>query len=98
MHLPLAISDMLEIEEYLAQHSTNAADRFVDDLGERTAALLEYPFMNPIYEDDPFFRRMVLGDYLLFYNVDEKRKLVIIHRIFHHSKDINRRILVYKKQ
>ncbi|MDR0220163.1 MAG: type II toxin-antitoxin system RelE/ParE family toxin [Lachnospiraceae bacterium] len=35
---------------------------------------------------------MVVGDYLLFYSVDEKRKLVIVHRIFHSSRDIRQQM------
>jgi plasmid stabilization system protein ParE len=54
------------------------------------------PLSCPAYEEDPFFRRMVLGDYLLFYSVDEGRKLVTIHRIFHHARDIKRLMAEYQ--
>jgi len=36
---------------------------------------------------------MIVNDYLLFYSVDEKRQLAIIHRIFHPSRDISRQML-----
>jgi len=46
-----------------------------------------------VYEKDPFFRRMVIDDYVLFYSVDEKRNLVLMHRIFHHSRNIDHEMI-----
>jgi len=81
---------MLQIEDYLNEYSPIAADRFADELEKRVESLKTHPFIYQAYEKDPFFRRMVFDDYLLFYSVDEIRQLVVIHHIFHHSKDINR--------
>ena len=86
-YMPLAIKDFLEIEEYLNAFSQTAADKFTEALKKQTDILTEHPFIYPVYERDSFFRRMVLGDYLLFYSVDDKRKLAIMHRIFHHSRN-----------
>ena len=86
-YLPEAIDEMLKIENYLYEHSPSAADRFAEALEERTDSLAEYPLMCQVYDKDPFFRRMVIDDYLLFYSVDERRELVVIHHIFHHSQD-----------
>jgi len=93
LYLPSAIDDSLEIEDYLNLHSPTAADTFIDDLEERGTALTKHPYMYPVYEDDSFFRRMIFGDYVAFYSVDEKRNLIIIHRIFHHSRDIKPNML-----
>ena len=92
-HLPEAIDDIFAIEEYLNRHSPDAAERFIETLGERITSLADRPFLWPVYERDPFFRRMMLDDYVLFYSVDEKRNLVVIHRIFHHSRNINQEML-----
>jgi len=86
-YLPEAIDEMLKIENYLYEHSPAAADRFAETLEERTDSLAQHPLMCQVYDKDPFFRRMVIGDYLLFYSVDERRELVVIHHIFHHSQD-----------
>jgi len=88
-HLPKAINDIFDIEEYLNQHSPVAADRFTETFDERTANLVNYPFLWPVYEKDSFFRKMVIDDYVLFYSVDETRSLVVIHRIFHYSRNID---------
>ena len=39
-------------------------------------------------EVDPFYRRMVVGDYNLFYSVNDQKKIVTVHRIFHHSRNV----------
>ena len=47
--------------------------------------------MHEIYQDDTFFRRAVVDDYLVFYNVDEIEEIeeiVGIYRILHGSKDL----------
>jgi len=89
VHLPEAIDDIFTIEEYLNQHSLTAADRFIETLDQRAASLADYPYLWPAYEKDPFFRRMAIDDYVLFYSVDEKRNLIVIHRIFHHLRNID---------
>jgi plasmid stabilization system protein ParE len=55
--------------------------------------LEDTPYMYPPYEEDSFFRRMVVGDYILFYSVDEVRNIIPIHRIFHHSRNVTRQML-----
>jgi len=93
--LDAAEQDINNIEEYLAQYSRNAVRRFFDHMKERIRSLRTMPFSCPEYELDPFFRRMVLGDYVLFYSVDEKDKLVIVHRIFHYTRNVARYMQEY---
>ena len=89
-----AEADMDAIEEYLSQYYESTVRNFFEKL-KKQVLMLEYtPYMCQEYEEDNFFRRMVVGDYLLFYSVDEARKLVIVHRIFHHSRNISRQILL----
>ena len=52
-YLPSAETDILEIDVYLHENSPFAADKFADCIEKSTKALLSYPFMFPIYEDDP---------------------------------------------
>ena len=89
-----ARQDMREIAEYLAQFYASTARKFSAKLEKKVASLEDMPYSCPAYEDDPYFRRMIVGDYLLFYSVDEKRQLVVIHRIIHAKRDINRQMLV----
>jgi addiction module RelE/StbE family toxin len=88
--------DVKEIVAYLAQFYANTARNFKAKLVERVNALKDMPLSCPVYVEAPFFRRMVLGDYLLFYDVDEKKNLVTIHRIFHHARDSRRLMTEYQ--
>jgi len=88
--------DMDSIEEYLSQYYASTVRDFFEKMKKQVFMLENTPYMCPTYEDDPFFRRMVVGDYLLFYSVDETRNLVLVHRIFHHSRNISRQLLSYR--
>ena len=92
-----AEQDMDDIEEYLSQYYESTVRNFFVKLKKKVFMLEETPYMYPAYEEDPFFRRMVVGDYLLFYSVDEARSLVVIHRIFHSSRSVNQQILCVRR-
>jgi len=85
--------DMDAVEEYLSQFYASTVRNFFNKLKKQVFMLEETPYMCQAYEDDPFFRRMVVGDYLLFYSVDEIHFYVRIHRIFHQSQNIIRQLL-----
>ena len=92
-YLGEAKQDMKEIAEYLCQYYASTARNFSSKLKGQVRTLKDTPYMYPAYGDDPYFRRMVVDDYLLFYSVDEKRRLVVVHRVFHASRDLSRQIL-----
>ena len=91
-----AKADIDDIEEYLSQFYASTVRNFFDKLKKQVFMLEDTPYMCPVYEEDPFFRRMVVGDYLLFYSVDEARNLVPVHRIFHHSRNVSRQLLTHR--
>ena len=97
MFLEDAETDMDGIDEYLCQFSERTADKFIAQVESQTLLLEENPYMCQIYEADPFYRRMVVGDYNLFYSVNEQMKQVIVHRVFHHSRNVSRQLLRHRK-
>ena len=88
-----AEQDLDCILEYLSGYYESTVQNFFAKLEKQVSMLEDTPYICPKYDDDPFFRRMVIDNYLLFYSVDEHRELVIIHRIFHHSRNISMQIL-----
>jgi plasmid stabilization system protein ParE len=82
--------DMRDIAAYLSQFYASTARNFSAKLKKQARMLKTQPYMYQAYEEDPYFRRMVIDDYLLFYSVDDERQLVDIHRIIHASRDINK--------
>jgi len=87
-YLPETASDRNEIKAYLAKYYESTAKFFFALLKEKITRLMEFPYSCPIYEDDPDYRKLVVGNYLVFYMVNEEEKTVEIHRIFHDSRDI----------
>ena len=88
-----AETDMDNIEEYLSSYYSSTVQDFFDVLEKQVFMLEDTPYMCQVYEEDSFFRRMVVGDYMLFYSVDETGNMVLIHRIFHHSRNVNMKLL-----
>ena len=88
-YLDAAKLDVKEITSYLAQFHAKSARNFKEKLTNQVNLLKSTPYICEAYERDPFFRRMVVGDYCLFYSVDEHNKLVMVHRALHHSRNAN---------
>jgi len=91
--LPDADRDMDDIAEYLSKFYPNTARNFFAQLKKQLQLLETMPLMYPAYDADPFFRKMIINDYLLFYSVDEKRTLITVHRIFHSKRNISQQII-----
>ena len=89
-YLPSAQADILQIDAYLYEHSPAAADKFAESIERLTDTLLQHPFMFPVYEDNPYFRHMVLPyKYRLFYHLDEETGVIKIYRILHGMRDVS---------
>ena len=91
-HMPKIATDLAKIKVYLAQYYTGTFRRFFIPFKEKTARLKDFPYSCPIYEADPDYRKLVVQDYIVLYMVNEGTKTVEIHRIFHGSQDISRRL------
>ena len=50
------------------------------------------PYVCESFIDDPDYRRLVMGDHLVFYMVDEEKKMIEIHRVLHGSRDAKRHL------
>ena len=92
IYLPEALSDQANIKKYLSQFYPGTSQRFFSLLKKKIARLRAYPYSCPVYEDDPDYRKLVVGDYLVFYMVVENAKRVEIHRILHGSRDISQHL------
>ena len=91
-YLPDTVTDRDEIREYLSLYYESTVRNFFILLKEKIAKLKDFPYSCPVYEYDHDYRRLVVGDYLVFYIVNEDAKIVEIHRIFHSSRDIRRHL------
>ena len=87
-----AENDLNCVEEYLSQFYPSTARNFFEKVKKSIDLLSTMPFMYSEYEEDSYFRKMTVNDYLFFYSVDETNKRIIIHRVFHAKRDVSQQI------
>ncbi len=84
----LAEADILEIWDYIADDSIDAADRWVDRLDEQLGLLAEQPMMGRSRDElSPGVRSFPLGRYVIFYAPLDDGIDVI--RVLHGARDVD---------
>ena len=87
--LPGAIEDLNNIYRYYFEESQEraVADKITDEIEAAILRLEVYPKSNPVSRDKRLakkrYRKLIIGNYIALYKIDEKAKLVTVARIFH---------------
>ena len=95
-----AADDLSDIISYISGELCNpqAAERFYNNVNEKLGLLREHPHMFPFHHDKKLnaegLRFAVIGNYLMFYLVDDDNSVVSIARILYGRQDIQ---FVFKK-
>ena len=95
-YLPVARKDMLEIVRYIGRELQNpdAASRLAVELVNAAEGILEFPYATPAYHPiRPLkreYRKILVRNFLMFYWIDEEKKLVTIARVVYAKQDYNR--------
>ena len=76
------------IKTHLDQYSTSAAKRLFGKIKTKLEIVKDNPYIYREYERRPQFRVMVVDDYLVFYKVNESKKIIEVHRILNGMMDI----------
>ena len=92
-YLPLAEDDLDTLTSYLSRFYPGTSVRVLSEMESRIAHLREHPLMCEEYANDPFYRRLVVLDYLVFYHVNEHDETVDIHRVLRGAMDIGKHLL-----
>jgi len=87
--LSIAENDINEICKYLSQFYPGTPGKFLNALNEVFTNLSFNPNMYPVYEYNKEYRRIVTGDYLVFYKIDKENNLVRVYRILHGKQNIS---------
>ncbi len=74
---PLAINDLEEIGDFIAQDNPTRAVTFVDELITTVEKLIKYPESGPLAEENPIFRQITNQGYRLIYQLRSKKILII---------------------
>ncbi|GHV73206.1 hypothetical protein AGMMS49940_05080 [Spirochaetia bacterium] len=88
-----AVADLDSIITYSSQFYPSTPKKFLDALEKVKLNLQDMPYMYPVYEKQPIYRKVVVLNYLVFYTVDDGKRLVNIHRILPGAWDIGRHLL-----
>jgi len=80
--------DTTAIETYLAACDVSPEVVLAPIAARITKDLTEFPYMYPVCQFDERFRQMPVKSYLVLYHVDEEKRLVEIHHIWHGKRNI----------
>lgn len=82
-----ALQDLIEIGDYLAQNSMQAAAHLINDLYKTCKLLAEYPALGrERHELTPELRSLAHGEYVIFYRIVDRDTLIA--RVLHGRRDI----------
>jgi plasmid stabilization system protein ParE len=93
-HTEQSYDDLDGIIEYISEKlfDPQAAERFYNNVAEKIERLKENPYMFPLYHDEKLsakgYRFAVIGNYLMFFVVDESDKVVSIIGIVYGRRDM----------
>jgi plasmid stabilization system protein ParE len=84
----LAKEDKNEIKIYLSGFYQDTPKRFTSELKKHISNLKENPYMYPTYPENPDYRRMVVDNYIVLYQIIEEAGKIEISRILRASWDL----------
>jgi toxin ParE1/3/4 len=87
-YLPVSRQNLDDILKYLSDFYPGTSLRFVTDLRQCIDILRTQPLIYSVYADFPVYRHIPVGDYIVFYIVNESNKTVEIHRILHGKQNV----------
>ena len=93
VYLPVARRDMVEIVEYVSRRLGNpiAAAELAEKLIAGAESIPAFPYANPVKTTlRPLaheYRFLIIGNYQMFYRVDETAREVLIARVIYAGRD-----------
>lgn len=89
-YLPLAREDLQDVEDYVSGFYPSTSSHVMKALFTAISSLSKHPRLHEEYQENPYYRKMVVESYLVFYHVHEENQTVDIHRILHGARNIKR--------
>ena len=95
-YLPIAKKDMIEISQYIGVKLSNpaAADNLAEKMVAAAENLTDMPYKCSVYiSPRPLkfeYRKFLVGNYIMFYYIDEDRKIVTIARVLYAKRDFRK--------
>ena len=87
--LKLARDDLKEIHERLIEYGNNPSKKLKDSFKAFCSNVTTMPYMYPIYDQNPKYRKAIIEyDYLVFFQIDKNKDRAMIYRVLHGKRDI----------
>ena len=89
-----ASDDITDIIEYISYelYSPKAAEKFYKEVSDKIELLRDNPYLFPLYLDEKLsaegYHFAVVGNYLIFYIIDNNNSVVTIVRIIYGRRNI----------
>lgn len=91
-----ARQDMINIVTYISKTLSNpmAAQRLADEFIDEAEKIRDFPYSMPVYHPLKAlkyeYRKLFVGSYIMFYRVDENKKLITIARVIYAKRNYNK--------
>ena len=95
-YLPSARQDMIRIVQYVSQELGNpaAAEELALELVQAGDSIPRFPYANPAYIPirplQHEYRKLLVRNYVMFYWVDEEKRLVTVARVVYARRSFER--------
>ena len=105
-YLPIAMQDLTEIARYISHELCNpsAAEKLSNKMIKAADSLIDFPYSNSVHVTaKPLkqeYRKLIVRNYIMFYWIEEKEKLITIARVIYARRDYEKIMfqkLVYYK-
>ena len=84
------LNELESICEYISDDNPFAADNFAKEIFELTGKLSDFPLIGTLpkerYRQLKDYRKLVYGNYIIYYQFDSKNNKVFIHRLVHGAR------------
>lgn len=92
-YLPIAQQDMIEIARYISQelHNPVSAEKLAEEMIDSAEKLKDFPYANALYIPiKPLkheYRKLFVKNFIMFYWINERKKLITIVRVIYNRRD-----------
>jgi len=87
-YMDSSLADMVIIKEYLSHFYQSTWLKTVEEIEYHIGFLHAIPYGFPLYPGSETYRKLVAGDYIVLYRIDEETHIVEIHAIWHGKTNI----------
>jgi plasmid stabilization system protein ParE len=87
-YMDSSLADMVIIKEYLSQFYESTWLKTAGKIECHIRFLQEIPYGFPLYPGSETYRKLVAGEYIVLYKINEEKHIVEVHAIWHGKMNI----------